>query len=248
MNTISPAPLVLPLRHAAATPEVAGGKGASLARLAGAGLPVPDGFHVTTEAYRRFVAEYGLQQEIAAALAPVMLEQPETLDSAALHIARLFAEQVMPAPLAEAIRRAYARLGGVAVAVRSSATAEDLPEASFAGQMETYLNICGEAEVLEAVQRCWASLWTARAIAYRARQGIAPAAVSLAVVVQAMVPAEVAGMLFTAHPLTGARDQVVIDAAWGLGEAIVGGRVTPDTVVVEKIGGKILEEDISIKA
>ena len=129
--------------------------------------------------------------------------------------------------------------GDLPVAVRSSATAEDLPELSFAGQQETYLNIHGAAMVLDAVKRCWASLWTARAIGYRARHGIAQEDVSLAVVVQELVPADAAGIMFTANPLTGARDQVMINAAWGLGEAIVGGLVTPDTVVVEKASGAI---------
>jgi len=118
---------------------------------------------------------------------------------------------------------------------------------SFAGQQETYLNIHGEAMLLDAVKRCWASLWTARAIGYRARNNIAPATVSLAVVVQALVPADAAGILFTANPLTGARDQVMVNAAWGLGEAIVGGLVTPDTVVVDKATGKLIMQQIGTK-
>ena len=120
------------------------------------------------------------------------------------------------------------------VAVRSSATAEDLPGASFAGQQDTYLNIRGEPAVLEAVKRCWASLWTARAMAYRARQNIAPDEVALAVVVQELVFAEAAGVMFTANPVNGRRDELMITAAWGLGEAIVSGAVTPDTITVNK--------------
>ena len=120
------------------------------------------------------------------------------------------------------------------VAVRSSATAEDLPGASFAGQQDTYLNIRGEQAVLEAVKRCWASLWTARAMAYRARQNIAPDEVALAVVVQELVFAEAAGVMFTANPVNGRRDELMITAAWGLGEAIVSGAVTPDTITVNK--------------
>jgi phosphoenolpyruvate synthase/pyruvate phosphate dikinase len=131
--------------------------------------------------------------------------------------------------------------------VRSSATAEDLPELSFAGQQETYLNIHGEAMVLDSVKRCWASLWTARAIDYRARHNIAQGDVSLAVVVQELVPADAAGIMFTANPVTGARDQVMINAAWGLGETIVGGQVTPDTVVVEKGSGTITTQEIAKK-
>ncbi len=241
--------LVLALDDASATLEQVGGKGASLARMAAAGLAVPPGFHVTTGAYRRFVEENRLQGEIMAAVATASAEHPATLEDASRQIESLFAKGVMPADVAEAICRAYADLGGdgLPVAVRSSATAEDLPEMSFAGQQETYLNMRGEAMVLDAVQRCWASLWTARAIGYRALHGIAPQAVSLAVVVQELVPADAAGILFTANPLTGSRDQVMIDAAWGLGEAIVGGQVTPDIVVVEKSSGAVVEEQINQK-
>ncbi len=249
-------PLVLALDDASATLEQVGGKGASLARMTAAGLPVPPGFHITTAAYRRFVTENGLQEEILAAVAPVAADQPATLEEASRQIGQLFAESVMPDDIAGAIRQAYKEFpsmnrgttgGDQPVAVRSSATAEDLPEMSFAGQQETYLNMHGEAMVLDAVKRCWASLWTARAIGYRARQGIAQEDVSLAVVVQELVPADAAGILFTANPLTGARDQVMINAAWGLGEAIVSGQVTPDSFVVGKASGKIIEQEITEK-
>ena len=242
-------PLVLALDDASATLEQVGGKGASLARLAAAGLPVPPGFHITTAAYRRFVSEHGLQGQILAAVYAVSAEDPSQLEEASRQIGRLFAQSAMPDDIAEAVRQGYAQLGGgdLPVAVRSSATAEDLPELSFAGQQETYLNIIGIDAVLDAVRRCWASLWTARAIGYRARHNIAPEDVSLAVVVQELVPADAAGILFTANPLTGARDQVMINAAWGLGEAIVGGQVTPDTIVVDKASGAIIKQEISEK-
>lgn len=241
-------PLVLALDDASATLQQVGGKGASLARMAAGGLPVPPGFHITTEAYCRFVMENGLQERIVDAVAAVAVDQPATLDTASRHVAQLFAQGVMPDEVAEAIRKAYGRLGsGVPVAVRSSATAEDLPEMSFAGQQESYLNIRGDAMLLDAVKRCWASLWTARAIGYRARHNISPNDVRLAVVVQELVPAEAAGIMFTANPLTGKRDQVVINAAWGLGEAIVGGQVTPDTLVVDKASGEITEQQINLK-
>jgi pyruvate,water dikinase len=243
-------PLTLPLDDAAADLALAGGKGASLARLAVSGLPVPGGFHVTTEAYRRFVTQAGLRELLLEAVANVTAADPATCEAAARRITPLFARGVTPEPIAEAVRAAYAALdtGEAAVAVRSSATAEDLPELSFAGQQDTYLNIQGEARVLDAVKRCWASLWTARAIGYRARHGIAPDDVALAVVVQKLVPAEAAGVLFTAHPLTGAREQVVINAAWGLGEAVVGGQVTPDTYVVDRASGQLVERHIHDKA
>ncbi len=239
-------PWVLALDDPAAALEQVGGKGASLALLAAAGLPVPPGFHVTTAAYRRFVRENGLQEKILAMVSTITANQPNTLEEASRQIGRLFEQASMPAEIAAPIREAYATLGrsDLPVAVRSSATAEDLPELSFAGQQETYLNMRGEAMVLDAIKRCWASLWTARAIGYRARSGIAHEEVSLAVVVQELVPAEAAGILFTANPLTGERDQVMVNAAWGLGEAIVSGLVTPDTVVVDRASGKILAQQI----
>src|SRR5579863_8782303 len=171
------------------------------------------------------------------------------MEEASRQIGRLFAQSTVPDDIAEAIRQAYAQLGGgdLPVAVRSSATAEDLPEMSFAGQQETYLNMHGEAMVLDAIKRCWASLWTARAIGYRARSGIAHEEVSLAVVVQEIFLADAAGILFTANPLTGERDQVMVNAAWGLGEAIVSGQVTPDTVVVDRASGTIIAQQISEK-
>jgi len=253
LNNEQDIPLVLALDDASDGLSQVGGKGSSLARMAAAGLPVPRGFHITTLAYRRFVKENGLKKQILAAVSGIA-EQAATDHSAELEvisrrIAQLFERGVMPDDIAEAIRHAYVELGGddLAVAVRSSATAEDLPDMSFAGQQETYLNMHGEAMVIDAAKRCWASLWTVRAIAYRARHNIVPQDVSMAVVVQALVPADAAGILFTVDPLTGAKDQMMINAAWGLGEAIVGGQVTPDTIVVEKASGSIIKQDITEK-
>jgi len=251
-------PFILSLSDPNAALAAVGGKGMSLAKLVRAGLPVPDGFHITTTAYRDFVAANDLLPRILAALEPVDASQPDTLEPASQVIHQFFAQADIPTPIAEAISQAYTDLYNrsitqsanrpMAVAVRSSATAEDLPGASFAGQQETYLNIQGADAVLEAVQRCWASLWTGRAIAYRLRQGIPPDSVALAVVVQLLVPAEAAGILFTANPLNGRRDEVVINAAWGLGEAIVGGRVTPDTLIVDKATGRIKQSQVADKA
>ena len=174
-SSLPQSPWVLALAADAATLPVAGGKGASLAHLAAAGLPVPAGFHVTTAAYAAFVAAAGLQPTIQAALAGVDVARPESLDRAAATIAAAFRVAPLPTEIAEAILAAYAGLAGgdagaaVPVAVRSSATAEDLPELSFAGQQDTYLNVVGPGRLLEAVVGCWASLWTARAIGYRAR-------------------------------------------------------------------------------
>jgi pyruvate,water dikinase len=229
--------------------DVVGGKGASLARLTAAGIPVPGGFHVTTDAYQELIAENNLQERIMAALEAVDTTRPSMLERASERIHQLFAEAPLPAEVASAIARAYASLPGPepAVAVRSSATAEDLPEASFAGQQDSFLNVRGTEAVLEATRKCWASLWTARAIGYRAQRAIDPRAVRLAVVVQLMVPAEVAGVLFTADPISGAREQAVITASWGLGESIVGGNVTPDTFVVLKDTGRIVKREIADK-
>ena len=243
-----PLDYVLPLADPGANLTTVGGKGASLVRLVAAGLPVPGGFHVTTAAYQEFVDANFLQADILAAVAPADPGQPVTLDAAASKIGERFRQATMPPAVASAIARAYANLGGgPAVAVRSSATAEDLPELSFAGQQETYLNIRGQEAVLKAVQKCWAGLWTARAIGYRAQHGIEHAAVRLAVVVQRLVDAEFAGVLFTANPVTGQRDQAVVTAAWGLGESIVGGLVTPDVVNVQKADGRIIGRETADK-
>ncbi|MEO6086066.1 MAG: PEP/pyruvate-binding domain-containing protein, partial [Umezawaea sp.] len=211
--------MVLPLADPAADLSTAGGKGESLAKLANAGLPVPPGFHVTTAAYRAFVAHHDLAAKIDGA--------PHR------EVADLFAAHDLPPEVASGITAAYADLGEGPVAVRSSATAEDLPDASFAGQQDTFLDVSGTAAVLDAVRRCWASLWTERAVDYRARHGIAPDDVAIAVVVQRMVPASAAGVLFTADPVTGARDRLVVNAVRGLGEALVSGDADPQVLVLE---------------
>jgi pyruvate,water dikinase len=239
----------LPLDASDAVVEIVGGKGAALSEMVRAGLPVPDGFHVTTAAYDAFVAHNELEPPILAALEAADPEKPASLETASRTIEAGFLQGHTPPEIAGAIANAYAGLLGAepVVAVRSSATAEDLPEASFAGQQETYLNIEGVDAVLDAVKRCWASLWTARAIGYRARRDIGIEGLSLAVVVQRLVPAEAAGILFTANPLNGRRDEAVINAAWGLGEAVVGGEVTPDTYTVDKESGEVIRRDIGTK-
>jgi phosphohistidine swiveling domain-containing protein len=242
-------PYTLPLSDPQADLATVGGKGASLARLVNAGLPVPDGFHITTVAYRAFVDENALQPRILEALRAVDTSQPATLEAASAQIGALFADGHIPAAVTAAIEAAYAALaaGAEPVAVRSSATAEDLPDASFAGQQETFLNMRGVEPVLAAVKRCWASLWTARAIGYRVQNAIDQEIVSLAVVVQALVPAEAAGIMFTANPMNGRRDQCVVSASWGLGEAVVGGMVTPDSFTVDKTNQAILVREIADK-
>ena len=240
---------VLPLADPHAILELVGGKGAALARLAAAGLPVPGGFHVTTTAYQHFVAVNHLQPDILAALATVDSTRAASLESAAQSIYARFDQATMPVEIADAITEAYMQLPGElpVVAVRSSATAEDLPELSFAGQQETFLNVQGVAALHETVKRCWASLWTARAIAYRRQHGVDQEAIRLAVVVQLLVPADAAGILFTANPITGRRDQAMISAAWGLGEAIVAGTVTPDLLTLNTTTGQLLERTTADK-
>jgi rifampicin phosphotransferase len=241
-------PLVMALDDPGAAPGLVGGKGASLARLARAGFRVPPGFHVTTSAYLDFIGRGGLREPLLAAMSAVDLSDPATFDAAAARIGDLFASQSLPPPTAAVIAGSYARIGNdVPVAVRSSASVEDLPGMSAAGQHDTYLNVRGEAAVLDAVKRCWASLWSARAIGYRARRGVDPGQVSIAVVVQQLVPAEAAGVMFTVDPLDGARGQVVISANWGLGESVVAGEVTPDVAVVDRASGTLVSYQLGGK-
>ena len=239
-------PLIVPFT-AEATLDVVGGKGRGLARLARAGFAVPPGFILTTAAYESFVREHGLSDLIQEAVQSIPLNDPDALQRAAQAIRAAFRAYSLSPDLIDALGAAYAGLGRPPVAVRSSATAEDLPGFSFAGQQDTYLNVVGEEALAQAVIDCWSSLWTARAIGYRARNHIEHRNVSLAVVVQEMVAAETSGVLFTANPLTGKRDQVVIDATLGLGEALVSGLVEPDHYVVAA-DGRIVAKTLGAKA
>lgn len=217
--------------------SLVGGKGANLAELLGAGFDVPGGFCVATPAYAEAATAAGLAEVIDA-------DGPEL----ALRARAALLATPIPDGVATAVAAAYEALGAdAAVAVRSSATAEDLPTASFAGQQDTFLNVVGTAAVLDAVRRCWASLWTDRAVSYRASNAIPHHDVQLAVVVQVMVDVAVAGVLFTADPVSGRRTRTVIDANPGLGEAVVSGAVNPDHIVVEG-DGTITEHRIGDKA
>ena len=226
---------------------VAGGKGANLGELSRAGFAVPGGFVVTTGAYDDFVASNGLADVIAEVVAGVI--GPGPAEPAARGAAVAFAGAPGPEAIAEVIRDAYARLGDdVPVAVRSSATAEDLAEASFAGQQDTFLNVVGAEALIAAVRDCWASLWTDRAISYRASHGVDGHGLSLAVVVQRLVPADAAGVLFTANPANGRTEETVITAAWGLGESVVSGSVDTDTIVVRTRDGRVVNREVADKA
>lgn len=220
---------------------VAGGKAVGLGGLLRAGLPVPPGFVLTTAAYSGFVDANNLAAGIQELAALPPDAEPQAYEDASRRISALFTTGTMPAGIAAELGAAYGRLGnGTPVAVRSSATAEDLASASFAGQQETSLNVRGLVELATAVIGCWASLWTARAMSYRAREGVEPGQVRLAVVIQQMVEADAAGVMFTANPANGRREQTVISAAWGLGESVVSGTVTTDDVVVDAGTGSVL--------
>ncbi len=228
--------------------ELIGGKGRSLAKMSNAGFDVPSGFHLTADAYRAFVAENDLQDQIVALAKPALDKGWVTFEPASAAIQQLITGCEISEAVASQLRATYASLGGdPAVAVRSSANAEDLPGLSFAGQQETYLNVKGVDALLEAVRNCWASLWTAQAISYRHENEIEQGSVAMAVVVQIMVPADVAGILFTANPATGERTEMIINASFGLGEAVVGGQVTPDTFIVDRESSRVKETMIGPK-
>lgn len=249
-HTPDEVPLVWPLAALGRTLlQVCGGKAANLGELIRAGFSVPDGFCVTTEAYTQICASAELGTQLAA-LATTRPDDGTRQTALAAAIRTAVLEAPLPPAVVEAVTEAYQALSHgepAAVAVRSSATAEDLPEASFAGQQDTFLNVRGVEAVLTAVQRCFASLWTDRAVSYRASQGMDPRTVRLAVVVQWMVDAQVAGVLFTANPLTGKRREIVIDANPGLGEAVVSGATNPDHFVVTPTTGEIVERRLGDK-
>lgn len=219
--------------------ELVGGKGLSLAKLSLAklaisNLSVPPGFVITTAAYKNFIAANRLMTAIQDLVKNTTVDDALSIESTSTAIQSLFAASAIPPEITNSITRAYVDLGEPAVAVRSSATAEDLPNLSFAGQQDTYLGIRGEIALLAAIRNCWASLWTARAIHYRLQMDIDQRVVAMGVVVQTMVEAEVSGVLCTANPATGNRSEIVINASYGLGEAIVGGQITPDTYVLDR--------------
>ncbi len=232
---------------------VAGGKGASLGEMINAGLPVPPGFVVTAQAYEKFVEEEGIIEEINSLLKDVDVDDSDSLSETGEKVRNLILEAKMSEDLKEDIIEAYRELSdrteesNVSVAVRSSATAEDMPDASFAGQQETYLHISGEEKLIEYVQKCWSSLFTDRAIFYREKNDYAHEDVLISVPVQKMVNSEKAGVLFTSHPSTGDKEKVVIEANWGLGETVVSGSVTPDTYIVDKESKEIIESTIGSK-
>ena len=232
--------------------DIAGGKGANLGELTQAGIPVPPGFVITSATYQKFMDETGITQEIMDILDAIDVNNNKELQQSAKNIKKIITETPIPDEISSLFIEAYNalchRIGkdNAFVAVRSSATAEDLPEASFAGQQDTYLNVKGPEDLIKYVRKCWASLFGARAIFYREENNFDHSKVYIAVVIQEMVDAQKAGVMFTVHPSTG-EEKILIEAAWGLGEAVVSGTVTPDTYWVDKDTGEILEQQISEK-
>jgi len=227
---------------------IVGGKGANLGEMYHAEIPVPNGFVVTSGAYFDFVKTTSLKQKILTELSGMDVNDSKELQAASKRIKTAIMAAEMPEKLKKEIREYYQELSGThdrLVAVRSSATAEDLPDASFAGQQETYLNITGYENVVKNVQKCWASLFEARAIFYRSTNGYDHLKVGIAVPVQLMVQSDVSGIMFTVNPLTNNRDEVSIEAAYGLGQPVVSGEVTPDQFIIDKKTVKIKSKHLS---
>jgi pyruvate,water dikinase len=228
-----------------------GGKCASLARMIAAGVRVPGGFTVTTDAYALHLQTRGLGAHLAGFLARLDLDNVEDEERLSQEIRDAIVSAPMPSSIERAIRAGYRQMSPddqLPVAVRSSATAEDLPDASFAGQQDTYLWVVGADDVVAKVKACWASLFNARAISYRNRNGLGQIDVLMAVGVQKMVNAAAAGVALTLDPITGDRTRIVIDSSFGLGEPVVSGEITPDNFVVEKVLLQVLKRRIADKA
>jgi pyruvate,water dikinase len=212
---------------------IAGGKGSSLGEMVNAGIPVPPGFVLLASAFDRFLTEADLSSRIEAVMEQIKLNETGSVDRASKKIQVMILKAKFPEDLARGILNDFIKLKAPLVAVRSSATAEDSLVASWAGELESYLNTT-KNNLLENIKHCWTSLFSQRAIVYRFEKKMRKTQVSVAVVVQKMIQSEVSGVVFTVHPVTENRNQLVIEAGWGLGEAIVGGKITPDTYVINK--------------
>ena len=216
--------------------DLVGGKGRSLARMSCADFDVPGGFLVTTDAYKKFIADSDLKSKIIELAKPELRDGYPNFELSSKEINKIIQNAKIDANITDQIKVAYQQLdqANLSVAVRSSANAEDLPDFSFAGQQETFLNVSGEDEVVSAVKKCWSALWTAQAISNRHQNGLDQSSVAMGVVVQVMIPSEVSGILFTANPTNGERSEMIVNSSFGLGEAVVGGQVTPDTFIVDR--------------
>ncbi len=224
--------------------DIAGGKGASLGEMTGAGIPVPPGYVVLSGAFEKFLKDTDLNVEIDAILDNVDHNTISSVDEASEKIKALILDAKMPEEIEKEIEAGFKVLNAPFVAVRSSATSEDSAAAAWAGQLDTFLNTT-EKTLLQKVKRCWASLFTPRAIFYRFEKGLHGTSISVAVVVQKMVESEVSGIAFSVHPVTQDYDQLIIESGFGLGEAIVSGSITPDSFVIEKSKQTILDTNIS---
>ncbi len=222
---------------------IAGGKGASLGEMTQAGIPVPPGFVLLSSAFEHFLEATDLNVEIDAILKTVNVENMETVERASEQVQALILAKEIPGDISKEVVSDFKKLDAEFVAVRSSATAEDSASAAWAGQLDTFLNTT-EATLLENVRRCWASLFTPRAIFYRFEKGLHAEKVSVAVVIQKMVNSESAGIAFSVHPVTEDRNQIPLEAAFGLGEAVVSGQITPDSYVVTKQPLEILDKNL----
>lgn len=222
----------------------AGGKGASLGEMTHAKIPVPPGFVVLADTFERFVAEANIVDDIQAELAKVNYQDTNSIDRASNVIRAIIKKTKTPKDIEEDIIKSFNELGAKFVAVRSSATAEDSKTASWAGELETYLFVT-KKNLLEQVKTCWSSLFTPRAIFYRHEKKLLKTKVSVAVVVQKMIASEVSGITFTVHPVTQDRNQMIIEAGYGLGEAIVSGSITPDSYIIDKKDELILDVSIA---
>lgn len=223
-----------------------GGKGASLGEMTRAGIPVPPGFVITARAFEKFLKETDINVEIDAWIKKADIKDIESVEEVSEVIKSLIMNAPISDNLAKEILEEFKKLKSPDIAVRSSATAEDSKIDSWAGELESYLNTT-EKNLLQNVKKCWASLFTPRAIVYRLERGFGGKKVLVAVVVQKMVQSEVSGICFTVHPVTKDKDQVIIEAGWGLGEAIVGGLITPDSYVVNKTGWKIIDINVNVQ-
>lgn len=225
----------------------AGSKAVNLGELISAGISVPDGFVVLTTAYEEFMQSNGILKMIHNTLEEIDTEQYQALEAAEMKISAIFEKASIPNEIVDEISYMYREFHNCPVVIRSSSTAEDLPSSSFAGQYESYLNITGIDDICAAIKQCWLSIWNARAITYRLKNGILNDKISLGVMIQKLIKGEKAGICFTANPLNGRRDQTLINASWGLGEAVVNSLVTPDQWLLDKASGNILNSTISIK-
>ena len=229
--------------------NLVGGKGGNLGEMYNLGIPIPNGFVVTSDAYFQYIKENDLKPKIQDILKVTDVDQPDQLLAASKKIRSLIRKTPVSQNLSLEIMKAYKKLSGfgglknIPVAVRTSATAEDSSDASFAGQGDTFLNVIGEVNVVNRVRECWSSLFTSRSIFYQVKKNYDHFKIGVAVPVQKLINSEISGIMFTANPVTNAKDEIIIETIWGLGEYIVQGKITPDQHLVDKKTWSIISQD-----